>query len=252
MPQEDPAGGPVFPRGRRKGGEPQANSDLGAPKEQRPHPRHRPPQIRGSPGSRGRRPSKRTVPFSPTLALDVRVAGTDAGDRVEDEERRWGRAPDDSGGPWASALPSAAASSHWLASLRSWLPQVTCGRARRARRLQGPPPRPARGSEAWAAAPRSGRRGTVGAGGGGAQRPWGCPWSAVSSQLGPLSLPPWPRGLLRRVGGGEGAAQGRGFPGAGVAKRSVGGRGNKPSLNRWPSGYFKIPVVHLTRIAQWR
>lgn len=109
-------------------------------------------------------------------------AGTDARDTVEGKGRRWGRAPADSRGPWASAPPSAAASSRLLAGLRSSLPQVTCGRARRARRPQGPPPRPARGSEAGAAAPRSGRRGTVGD-----RRRWGPEALGLSLVRSPLA-----------------------------------------------------------------
>lgn len=118
-------------------------------------------------------PALSTLPFSP--ALDVRAAGSDAGDPVEGEERRWGRAPADSGGPWASALPSAAASSRPLARLRSSLAQVTCGRAASPAARRALRPAPSAAAKLGPQRPAAAGGALGGPGDVGALRPWGYP-----------------------------------------------------------------------------
>lgn len=167
---------------------PQTDSNLGEPPSATSSsPDQSPPHTLREEGAPA--PGEREVwkgPGEVTQYLSLRAAGSDADDRVGGEGIRWARVFAGSGGPWASAPPSAAASCR-----RS----PGCARrsagylwpSRLARRPLGPPPRPPALGGWGRSAPQRPVR---------ARRRPGARW-------GPPALPPsrWPRSAASSLPG---------------------------------------------------
>lgn len=212
------------------------------------------------PGSGGRRPSdeegSRRNPARSHCTFFSRAGRLRRRDRCR--RQSWGRRETTGTGsrrlrrPLGLGAAQRRASSRPLARLRSRLRQVTCGRARRARRPHGPGPAPAappklRPQRRTAACARhGGDLWEVGPEGPGAV-PGAVPGLQAAASWGRGPFLVRPGGLLLKTGreGGCGVVSfsGHGSPGGLlVGEKGIGRR--KPCLTLWPNGYFSIFFVH--------